>query len=509
MKIKYKILLAVLIMANTIGCNDSFIELTPYNFLSSSSFYKTKTEFEQGVMGVYGGLQNFYNGVGYIMGDLPSDVATKQFNNGDRGLPQAFEEVDELRIPSNNGNASSAWNSVYNGISQANIVLEKLEGQSILTEGETKQYQGEIKFIRAIHYFNLVRLYGDVPLILKPVKSTNEALSLSRTSKTEVYNAVIVDLTEAIEKLPVEYSADQKGRATKGAAQALLGKVYHFLGQKENALQQFRAVMNSGKYDLLPNYAKVFDPASKNHIESIFDIQYVTGGLNEGSVFAYTLAPLNSHSVLTFNMGSSPACAVMVPTNEFMSEIEPGDLRKSVLFRENYNDASGATVNVPWIVKYYYPGPANGNDSHANWPFLRYADILLSVAEILNENGYSASSEALTLLNRIRTRAGLPAKTAVDLPNQEAFRLAVEKERKVELAFEGHRWWDLIRTGKAVSRITDHGKKEMANPTTFRDTNRFPWAIDSYLPTNNDLIWPIPQGEIDKVPGVLVQNPGY
>ncbi|MGV8090254.1 MAG: RagB/SusD family nutrient uptake outer membrane protein [Mangrovibacterium sp.] len=175
------------------------------------------------------------------------------------------------------------------------------------------------------------------------------------------------------------------------------------MGQKDNALQQFRAVMNSGKYDLLGSYAQVFDPANKNHIESIFDIQFVSGGLNEGSVFPYQLAPLNSNSVLTFNKGGSAINATMVPTNEFMSEIEPGDLRKDVLFRENWVDASGVTQNVPWIVKYYFPGPANDHDSPANWPYLRYADILLSVAEILNENGYSANGEAFTLLNRIRT----------------------------------------------------------------------------------------------------------
>jgi tetratricopeptide (TPR) repeat protein len=508
MKIKYRILVAILIISSMIGCKDSFIELTPHNFLSSASFFKSKAEFEQGVMGVYGTLQDFYNGVGYYMGDLPSDVATKEFNNGDRGLAQAFEELDELRIPTNNL-INGGWGSAFTGISRTNIVLEKLTLQDFLSESDIKQFEGELKFIRAIHYFNLVRLYGDVPLILNPVKSAEEALALYRTPKSEVYDAIIADLTAAIENLPSEYPAAQTGKATKGAAQALLGKVYHFMGQKENALQQFRAVMNSGKYDLLASYSQVFDPANKNHIESIFDIQFVSGGLNEGSVFPYQLAPLNSNSVLTFNKGGSAINAAMVPTKEFMSEIEPGDLRKDVLFRENWVDASGVTQNVPWIVKYYFPGPANDHDSPANWPYLRYADILLSVAEILNENGYSANGEAFTLLNRIRTRADLSAKTSTDLPTQEAFRLAVEQERKVELAFEGHRWWDLIRLGKAVSRITEHGQIEMANPTTYRDTNRFPCPANSYVVTNNDLVWPIPQGEIDKVPGVLTQNPGY
>lgn len=508
MKTKYKILIALLILLNVIGCKDDFIVLEPPNFLASSSFYKSKSDFDQGVMGVYGSLQNFYNDYGYLIGDLASDDAIPQFNNENRGSPEWYDEIDEFVIPSTNPIVSSTWDDSYKGISQANIVLEKLIGKDFLSADEIKQYEGELQFIRAIFYFNLVRLYGDVPLILKPVESADETLHLSRNPKADVYNAIIADLTQAIEKLPIEYATADKGRATKGAAQGLLGRVYLFLGQREMALQQFRAVMNSGKYDLLGDYSRVFNPSYKNNVESIFDIQYMTGGLYEGSTFCYRLAPLNSQIVLTFNQGGG-STANMMPTNEFMGEIEPGDLRTNVLFKKYWINASGDTMKVPWIVKYYYPGPVSSNDSPANWPFLRYADVLLSVAEILNENGYVAGGEAFTLLNRIRTRAGLPAKTPAELKNQEEFRVAVAKERKVELAFEGHRWWDLIRTGKVISRMTEHGQLEKANPSTYRDTNRYPWAWDAYIITDNDLVWPIPQTEISKVPGVLLQNPGY
>ncbi|MGV8090255.1 MAG: RagB/SusD family nutrient uptake outer membrane protein [Mangrovibacterium sp.] len=231
MKIKYRILVAILIIASMIGCEDSFIELTPHNFLSSASFFKSKAEFEQGIMGVYGTLQDFYNGPGYYMGDLPSDVATKEFNNFDRGLPQAFEEADELRIPTNNL-INGGWGSAFTGVSRTNIVLEKLTLQNFLSESDIKQFEGELKFIRAIHYFNLVRLYGDVPLILNPVKSAEEALALYRTPKSEVYNAIIADLTTAIANLPSEYPAAQEGKATKRRCPGVAGKSISFHGTK-------------------------------------------------------------------------------------------------------------------------------------------------------------------------------------------------------------------------------------------------------------------------------------
>lgn len=505
MKINHQILIAVLILLNILGCKDSFIELTPPNFLSSATFYNTKKDFDQALMGVYGGLQDFYNGEGYWLGDLPSDVAVKEFNNNDRGGEQ-YEMHDEFRVTSDNTLVNSVWNSCFSYINQANIVLDKLTTQNFLTESEVAQYEGELKFVRAILYFQLVRLYGDVPLILEPVKSASGALSLSRDPKTDVYQAIIDDLTQAIEKLPV--GTTNLGRASKGAAQGLLGKVYLFLGQRVDALQQFRAVMTSGKYDLLGNYANVFDPSFKDNVEAIFEIQYITGGLNEGSTFCYKLVPQTSNSVLTYNTGVYVYQAYMVPTKEFMGEIEPGDLRKDVLYKEYWVNASGDTIKMAWTTKYYFPGPANGQDSPANWHFLRYADILLCVAEILNEDGYAADGEAFDLLNRIRTRAGLPAKTSAELTNQEEFRTAIAQERKVELAFEGHRWWDLIRTGKAITRITEHGQIEMADPTTYRNP-QWPRAVGSYIITENELIWPIPVNEIQKVPGVLQQNPGY
>ena len=332
-------------------------------------------------------------------------------------------------------------------------------------------------------YFNLVRFFGDVPLILTEITDPLQGYDYGRTPAADVYAQIIKDLSEAEAILPATYTGADVGRATSGASKSLLGSVYLTQKNYASALGKFKEVVDGGTYSLLPNYADLFKPANKNSKESIFEVQYKKGNIGEGSSYANSYAPTNSgNAVIAFGGGGNN-----IPTADLESSYEPGDLRKAVSLATSYTNASGVKVDAYYIKKYADP-PVVANDSEDDWYVLRYADVLLMYAETLNETGKTA--DALTYLNQVRKRAGLANKT---ITTQAEMRLALEQERRVELAFEGHRWFDLVRTDRAIPVL-----------------NAKAAAIGIKTPlTTNNLLFPIPQSQIDINPGKITQNLGY
>jgi len=250
-------------------------------------------------------------------------------------------------------------------------------------------------------------------------------------------------------------------------------------------------------------YANIFTPGNKNNAESIFELQYLGSVPNLSSNFMYQFAPFNSGTNVTQDPGTnlSFTSGWNTPTKDLIDAYETGDVRKDVSLAEGFQN--GATfVNAPYIKKYNY-GFIQPGQTNVNFPIIRYADVLLMIAECLNEQAFVANGEAFNLLNQVRTRAQLPAKTsgnatpALNVTSQAAFRDAIFQERKVELAFENHRWYDLVRSGNAVTVMNAHGVREKAlspsNPAA------------SYQVTTNKLLLPIPQREVtlDNLP----QNP--
>lgn len=468
------------------SCKKSFLDLAPIAQQNGSNFYKTAEDMKNALTAAYGGLQ--YSGMYYssmhIIGDLRSD--NTEITDVSAGADQ--DAVDKFQNLTTNSISSTTWAGHYQAIQSANIVIEKIKAVN-MDENLKARYTGEARFLRALMYFNLVRIFGDVPLVTEIISNPEDGYKYKRESVENVYNQIINDLKDAESILSYEYTGVDIGRATKGAAMSLLGKVYLTQNKWELAAQKLKEVIdqtNLNKYQLLPAYASVFGIANENGRESIFEVQFKKGANGEGSPFTNQFAPIGSGTAV---VAIGNPLGQNIPTANMNNTYEANDLRKAVSMRNTYV-LGGNTVTYNYIVK-YSGTPAAYLDSDNNWIVLRYADVLLMYAEALNEIGYVPDGPAFGYLNQIRARAGLALKTsnnavaALKVVDQAAFRAAIEQERRVELAFEGHRWFDLVRTGRALAVLAPLGMQA------------------------HHVVFPIPQSQVEINPGVITQNPHY
>ena len=486
MKLKYNLIAIALLGFSFSSCSD-FLEQNPQTDLSENDFYKTADDILSAVNGAYSSLQegDIY-GNWYVFGEIPSDNTRNQLS----GSVTTQNEFDQFYIDTQNSMIASFWKAAYKVINRTNTVLGRIDGIEINAE-LANRYKLECKFIRALMYFNLVRVYGDVPPVLKEI-SISESYDILREPKENVYNQIIDDLKEA-QGLPVSYSTAEDGRATQGAAKALLADVYMTLHKYAEAETILAEIINSGRYSLLENtpgslnidgYKNVFSPVNHNSKEGIFEIQFLKGGYGEGSNYANNFAPENSGTNVVAVGGTG---GNNIPEMDIYNAYEEGDLRRDFSMSLGYYDNR---KNNEWVESRYVckfmDVPYQNNDASNNYPVIRYADVILMYAEALNQNGKTA--EACKYLNMTRRR-GFGYQTTetspVDLQTTDKaqFALMVEQERRVELAFENHRWFDLIRTGRAVEVMKSKG-------FSLNETN---------------LICPIPQKQIDVNPK-LTQN---
>lgn len=496
------IVISILVVGLTqTACEDDFLVTTDPTRVGADLFYKNQTQVEQALNGVYGQLQGITNNE-YVFQEFPSDNTTLDLNPLDRGGAAGWEAFEFSTVNSGNGEISNLWNNYYNALFNINFALEKLAGSTIDPAAKTAM-EGQLKFMRGFYYFNLVRYFGDVVLVTSTLDKPDAAFDLVRSPEAEVYTQIETDLKEAAATLPVTYPAAQVGRATKGAALSLLGKVYATRKQYAEAIATLQQVLPLG-YALLPDYAANFDPQKKNGVESIFEVQYQGGNdLGEWSGFMYAFAPRLSQAAVTGFANVAPA-GRNIPTNDMMAAYEPGDLRKDISLKTGYTNAKGEWVPVPFINKYHHPHTIAGRTDN-NWPVLRYADVLLLLAETINEQS-GPNAEAFIYLNQVRTRAGLAPLSGLD---QAAFRDAVQRERRVELAFENHRWFDLKRIktpAELAAFMNEYAAREKANPTVDRGGVAFN-ALD-YAYTEHEYVLPIPAPQI-LINSKLTQNTGY
>lgn len=486
MKLKYNLIAIALLGFSFSSCSD-FLEQNPQTDLSENDFYKTADDILSAVNGAYSSLQegDIY-GNWYVFGEIPSDNTRNQLS----GSVTTQNEFDQFYIDTQNSMIANFWKAAYKVINRTNTILGRIDGIEINTE-LANRYKLECKFIRALMYFNLVRVYGDVPLVLKEI-SISESYDILREPKENVYNQIIADLKEA-QGLPVSYSTAEDGRATQGAAKALLANVYMTLHKYAEAETILAEIINSGRYSLLENtpgslnidgYKNVFSPVNHNSKEGIFEIQFLKGGYGEGSNYANNFAPENSGTNVVAVGGTG---GNNIPEMDIYNAYEEGDLRRDFSMSLGYYDNR---KNNEWVESRYVckfmDVPYQNNDASNNYPVIRYADVILMYAEALNQNGKTA--EACKYLNMTRRR-GFGYQTTETCPvdlqttDKAQFALMVEQERRVELAFENHRWFDLIRTGRAVEVMRSKG-------FSLNETN---------------LICPIPQKQIDVNPK-LTQN---
>lgn len=492
---------ALIISLGLGACGEDFLDKTDPTVIVSSTFYKTDQDVNQAVTGIYGMLRTYFNNH-WQFTEFISDNTTLHFNVGNRGQGPALEAIEYWQYNPGTPNFATLYNSTYNILVNVNTTLENLK-ISTASQAIKDRAEGELKVIRAYLYFDLVRFFGDVIIVTAPIKTPSEAFKLSRSPQEEVYKLIISDLTEAINLLPTSYPANQVGRITKGAALSMMGRVRLTRKEYAEAVTVLRQVLTLG-YTILPNYADVFKPENKNHKESIWDLQYQgenTFGVH--SSFIYTFAPLASQGAVIKFPGQEGA-GWNIPSNEIISIYEAGDARKDVSLKEGYTANNGSWVPVPFINKYNHPHSIRGvtND---NWPIIRYADVLLMLAEAINEQS-GPNTESYEYLNSIRIRARLSPLSGL---NQAQFREAVLKERRIELAFENHRWFDLKRTlnpSQIKSLLIKHGEGEKAKPTTSR--GGIPFSPEDYTFEEHQVLFPIPFDQI-RINPAITQNPGY
>ena len=501
---KLKIIAAVFMLTSLGACKD-FIDIAPQNFISSDNFFKTEADFVQAVNASYSALRIVYNEA-YIMGEMRSDNAHYIFNSSNRGN-LVREEIADFIDNSTASPVATKWSGNYKVIAYANEVITRIDAAS-LSDNVKKNLKGQVLFLRALAYFDLVQYFGDVPLVLTPISGTadeilNVSSTLPRTAKADIYTQIVKDAQDASGLLPSK--ADQeKGRATSGAAKTLLGNVYVVLKQWPQAEAILTEVVTSAQYSLLPDYASVFNPANKNSAESVFEIQYLQGNLGLQSSFSYTFMPnlTNINPLVGFQFNNQSIGGWNIPSDDLIKSYETGDKRKAASILEGYTNA-GAFVQQPFIKKYFnLPLPApNGSSPNANdnWPVYRYSEVLLLLAEALNEQG---KASAATYLNQIRDRAFGAGVSPIKETNQGVLRTIIAKERRIELAFENKRWPDLVRTGQAVSVMNAYG-------AALKASGKYPNLIpQTYNVTENRLLFPLPFNEIQVNPK-LKQNPGY
>lgn len=499
---KYSIVLLVLLMTFT-SCDD-FLTIVPETQLSSATFFKTENDFIQAVNGAYAPLRAYYNGPAWLLGELHSDN-TFYMRNVLFGAVENAENLADFSVPVSNGttpnsNVLGAWRGLYLIIARANQVLAPIDAVNF-NQDSKNNVKGQALFLRAFAYFHLVRYFGKVPLHLTPVPG-REGAALPLSEEAAVFDQIIKDLTDAIPLLP-QKSAQLPGRVTQGAARTLLGDVFIYRKRWADAEQVLAPVVSSGQYSLMSSYTMAFpkNTTNKNNAESVFEIQFREGpdGLQGNFLYQHLPYPLTVAEVRSLFNTSNPqpldGQGNNIPTPDIIAAYEPGDLRKdaSIMFI-TVSGRPGPNKTTP-IIKKFQDNHAQHNNHGVNWPVYRYAEVLLLLAEALNEQG--KSGEAVGLLNQVRSRAGLAASTAA---GQAQVREAIFKERRVELAFENKRWFDIMRTGRIQEIIVPYGQRIVANPLDYY----FP-PIPGAVPRNNvftnlDKFYPYPAAESEISP---------
>ena len=443
------------------GCTDFLTEDLKGEF-SSSTFYKNESQALQAVNGAYNGLafSRFDNAL-WVFGDIASNDAVKGGNPGDQA---EITYIDEFNADANNGIISNYWAFAYEDIARANNVIANVPGVP-MDEGLRNRIIGEAKFIRAYNYFNLVNIFGKVPLKLLP-QLTQAAIHVPLSEVSAIYQQIEKDLTDAAMVLPPSYVGGDIGRVTKGAALAMLGKASIYQQKWAEAISYFHQMENLGGYGLLPDYADLFKLKFENNRESIFEIQHLTNqDPFTGSALNQWFAPA-SEGGYYFNAPTQD----LVDAFETSTTGEADPRLDASIGRDGHPWLNGEPFNAAWsptgylTKKHQQPlseiSSSLKGDGDLNYIYLRYADVLLMKAEAFNETGNADS--ALANLNKVRARARtsfqgtLPGDLLknVTTSNANELRTIIQHERRVELAQEFHRYFDLMRWGKTVAETS-------------------------------------------------------
>lgn len=514
------------------GC-DSFLEPDPESFQTTANFYQTPDHYEQAINGVYVQTRNLFGGEHYRnVAERRGPTLTEHF---DVNLPRTVgghPQIEEWEMTVENPSISTLWQQVYDVVKESNVVLGRIEEVEFEDDPEYSaddkdRIIGEALTLRALAYWLAAQTWGDVPLMLEEPRTPDDAATVEggRTSVDEVYGQIISDLHEVIDNgyLPESYSGSQVGKLTDGAARFLLGRTYLLTGDYEDALTQFEA-LDDGRYELLPDYREVFDPANKNNEETVFELQYNPDISGQGSWGVYTnILPITAtrDDLIPPESDAFVPVGSMMPTPDVLMSYEDDDARfdASIAWHVHPDNSgsheiawpvrtedSAAGDSIAYLYKYYWPDEVDDNgEGMNNWVVFRFADVLLSAAEA--EWRLGNDGEAANYLNRVRARAGLDD---FDAGTFDSFIIgdatgdplgnAILHERAIELLGEGHFWLDAKRFGPDVAQ-------DVFEPYAERYRTRAPRVEEKYDFRERGLLFPIPPREIDL--GDLEQTPGW
>ncbi|WP_236977347.1 RagB/SusD family nutrient uptake outer membrane protein [Membranihabitans maritimus] len=495
------IIIIILFIVTWTACEDQ-LDQAPISSPSAANFYRDTEDFEQAVTGIYNSLNDYSNLQFYL-----SEVRSDNVYSPGTGVREWNPVNNFDNTLSTNSLMASAWDGSYRGIFLANTVLDKINPDVVPDETIRNRMIGEAKFIRALYYFDLVRYFGKAPLY-ETVISPSSALEVPRAEVSEVYNLIINDLEDAIQKLPASYAAS--GKATSMAARGLLARVYMTKsgptysidgpglesGEYNQALTLLDEIINSNAFGLEDDYTDIFAYGNENNDEIIFAVQAINDGATGDRGIGTILPTLMYHeSFAKINLpfaGGVPGDSPINPSDDLLDSYEEEDSRDETTVLMSYVDENGNTNVNPQFVKFLSLDPQFIPADRFNWgidfPVIRYTDIVLMKAEALIQTG-GDQSEIDRLVNSIRERAGVPPVTNVNLD-------ILLEERRKEFAAEGLRWHDLVRTGQVLEVMNAWKNKD--------DTSDKIPGIEA-----NDIIYPIHQSQLEVKEGLYNQNPGY
>lgn len=477
------------------SCED-FLTEDPQSIYTTDIFYTSQSDIEYAVSAIYAAQQDAYDGQ-YGMfrflsarSDDTNSVNTNMYDNG------AATFIDNANVEA----TEQMWKYMYQIISRANTLLTHIDAIEFTNADLKKYIKGEAYALRGWAFYNLGTWFGGVPLTIDKEYTVEEARETGRSTQEETFNQAVSDYTNAIGLLPDSWDANNVGRVTKYAAEAALGRLYMFTGDYTKAKEHLWNVIDSDLYDMADTYEQCFAGAYDNSSERVWEVQYIGGLLNEGQTFSESCMPENyqpqeGETKWAYFSGSS--AAMQVSTN-LLNSYEPTDKRKDVTAVTGITVA-GVVNEYSWFTKFSRPGsiPMSETDWDVNLPIIRYTDVLMMYAEAVNQLS-GPTQEAIDIINDVRERAGLANLSSNATSSREAFQEAIEKERRAEFAFEGLRWHDLVRWGKAVDVMNKF----------FKDSDE---GNGLYSCKEHQIIFAIPQEEINRYGDEkkMYQNPGY
>lgn len=460
MKKSYKIYYFLFCSLLLISCEE-FLDREPYNTMGANGFYNNADELNTAVIACYNGIHATLDNE-FFLTEIRSDNTRHVGQGSTTGVSMEIATLDKFIPQTTNEANNSYWEASYHNIANCNTVLEHLD--VVTDETLRHQFEAEAKFIRAYHYFNLVRLYGPLFLVTERI-GPEVAKQFERSSIGDVYSQIIEDLYFATQKLPTVNTENNIGRVDQWAAKTLLAKVYLTLSKNATirdflikAKDLLNDVEQNSGYSLLTSaYADVFGISNEMNKEILFAARYKAGGLGLGSPFANYFAPANSSDQIILGGGSAYNC----PTEDLLKAFksEPGDERKDFVLKEQWVDNVNAVHYTSYVTKYFSNVLVRG-DAENDWPILRFADVLLMLGELENElNG--PTPLALDYINKTRNRAGLPKLETIQvIDNKDKYRTALSKERRLEFVFENQRLFDLLRTDQLNTVMKNHYETE-------------------------------------------------